>query len=298
MIKQLENQLRNVRNATKENSPLIHCITNPISIHGCANMILAVGARPMMAEHPLEVEDITRTAGALMLNLGNITDARMESMRRSVRVAMECGIPILLDLVGVTCSRIRMELARELIGFGQIQILKGNISELLAIAGQSFHGTGIDAGKEDAMTDENEEERRKKKDLPDVFTTDRQCASGYRSQRSAGRSGTVSDTGKWYHKAVRDHRYRMHGWSAYCRLSGTKRSVYRSRAWHFCHGNRRRTGGTVFERPRKLPDRTAGRSGRDAPGSTGRETSDPRDRSVTYVNSKFKRMGAKKSLLA
>lgn len=158
MIKQLENQLRNVRNATKENSPLIHCITNPISIHGCANMILAVGARPMMAEHPLEVEDITRTAGALMLNLGNITDARMESMRRSARVAMECGIPILLDLVGVTCSRIRMELARELIGFGQIQILKGNISELLAIAGQSFHGTGIDAGKEDAMTDENEEE--------------------------------------------------------------------------------------------------------------------------------------------
>ena len=115
----------------------------------------------MMAEHPLEVEDITRTAGALMLNLGNITDARMESMRRSARVAMECGIPILLDLVGVTCSRIRMELARELIGFGQIQILKGNISELLAIAGQSFHGTGIDAGKEDAMTDENEEERRR-----------------------------------------------------------------------------------------------------------------------------------------
>ena len=54
-----------------------------------------------------------------------------------------------------------MELARELIGFGQIQILKGNISELLAIAGQSFHGTGIDAGKEDAMTDENEEERRR-----------------------------------------------------------------------------------------------------------------------------------------
>ena len=147
--------------ATKENSPLIHCITNPISIHGCANMILAVGARPMMAEHPLEVEDITRTAGALMLNLGNITDARMESMRRSARVAMECGIPILLDLVGVTCSRIRMELARELIGLGRIQILKGNISELLAIAGQSFHGTGIDAGKEDAMTDENEEERRR-----------------------------------------------------------------------------------------------------------------------------------------
>ena len=55
MIKQLENQLKSVRDATKREQPLIHCITNPISIHGCANMILAVGARPMMAEHPMEV---------------------------------------------------------------------------------------------------------------------------------------------------------------------------------------------------------------------------------------------------
>ena len=54
MIKQLENQLKSVRDATKREQPLIHCITNPISIHGCANMILAVGARPMMAEHPME----------------------------------------------------------------------------------------------------------------------------------------------------------------------------------------------------------------------------------------------------
>ena len=87
MIKQLENQLKSVRDATKREQPLIHCITNPISIHGCANMILAVGARPMMAEHPMEVEGITKTAGALMLNLGNITDARIESMKRSAQTA-------------------------------------------------------------------------------------------------------------------------------------------------------------------------------------------------------------------
>ena len=146
MIKQLENQLKSVRDATKRNQPLIHCITNPISIHGCANMILAVGARPMMAEHPLEVEEITKTAGALMLNLGNITDVRIESMKRSAQTAAKEGIPVLLDLVGVSCSKIRMKLAMELIEKGKIQILKGNISELLAIAGQPFHGTGIDAG--------------------------------------------------------------------------------------------------------------------------------------------------------
>ena len=160
MIKQLENQLKSVRDATKREQPLIHCITNPISIHGCANMILAVGARPMMAEHPMEEEGITKTAGALMLNLGNITDARIESMKRSARTAAKEGIPVLLDLVGVSCSKIRMELAMELIEKGKIQILKGNISELLAIAGQPFHGTGIDAGAEDAMTGDNEEERK------------------------------------------------------------------------------------------------------------------------------------------
>ena len=160
MINQLENQLKSVRDATKREQPLIHCITNPISIHGCANMILAVGARPMMAEHPMEVEGITKTAGALMLNLGNITDVRIESMKRSARMAAKEGIPVLLDLVGVSCSKIRMELAMELIEKGKIQILKGNISELLAIAGQPFHGTGIDAGVEDAMNGDNEEERK------------------------------------------------------------------------------------------------------------------------------------------
>ena len=160
MIKQLENQLKSVRDATKREQPLVHCITNPISIHGCANMIIAVGARPMMAEHPMEVEGITKTAGALMLNLGNITDARIESMKRSARTAAKEGIPVLLDLVGVSCSKIRMELAMELIEKGKMQILKGNISELLAIAGQPFHGTGIDAGAEDAMTGDNEEERK------------------------------------------------------------------------------------------------------------------------------------------
>jgi hydroxyethylthiazole kinase 2 len=123
-------------------------------------MILAVGARPMMAEHPLEVEEITKTAGALMLNLGNITDVRIESMKRSAQTAAKEGIPVLLDLVGVSCSKIRMKLAMELIEKGKIQILKGNISELLAIAGQPFHGTGIDAGVEDAMTGDNEEERK------------------------------------------------------------------------------------------------------------------------------------------
>lgn len=151
-------QLHRVRALVREKSPLIHCITNPISIHDCANVILAVGARPIMAEHPGETEEITRVSSALMLNLGNITDARMESMRLSLRMANACGIPVLLDLVGVTCSRLRREYAKELLKTGKFSVLKGNISELLAISGLPYHGTGIDAGAQDAVTDENERE--------------------------------------------------------------------------------------------------------------------------------------------
>ena len=108
-----------------------------------------------MAEHPAEVTDITASAGALMLNLGNITDARIESMKCSMRTAMENKIPVLLDLVGVACSDLRLDLARELLRIGHPAVLKGNMSELLAVSGLPSHAIGIDAGVEDALTEEN-----------------------------------------------------------------------------------------------------------------------------------------------
>lgn len=145
-----------IRKYTKESAPLIHCITNPISIHDCANIILAAGARPIMAEHPAEVEEITEVSSALMLNLGNITDARIESMQRALKTANRKNIPVLLDLVGVTCSSLRREFARKLLADGTFAVIKGNISEILAAADLPFHGTGIDAGSQDAVSKANE----------------------------------------------------------------------------------------------------------------------------------------------
>ena len=65
-------KLNEIRAAVRDRRPLIHCITNPISINQCANAVLAAGARPIMAEHPAEVKEITESADALVLNLGNI----------------------------------------------------------------------------------------------------------------------------------------------------------------------------------------------------------------------------------
>ena len=157
----MRQRILQLRKRIKEEKPLIHCITNPISIHDCANVVLAVGARPIMAEHPAEVTDITASAGALMLNLGNITDARIESMKRSMRTAMENKIPVLLDLVGVACSDLRLDLARELLSIGHPAVLKGNMSELLAVSGLPSHAIGIDAGAQDALTAENMETVRR-----------------------------------------------------------------------------------------------------------------------------------------
>ena len=134
-----------IRGAVRERSSLIHCITNPISINQCANAILAVGGRPIMAEHPREVSEITATAGALMLNLGNITDVRMEAMRLSARTAAEHGTPILLDAVGVACSKLRRDYACGLMEGVTPAVIKGNYSEINALYQESYRASGVDA---------------------------------------------------------------------------------------------------------------------------------------------------------
>ena len=96
-------------------SPLIHCITSPIAINDCANVVLALGAKPIMAEHPEEVEGVTKSACALGVSLANITDARADSMMISGKAALHTGLPSVLDAVGVTCSQFRKALAEQFI---------------------------------------------------------------------------------------------------------------------------------------------------------------------------------------
>lgn len=136
---------RDFLSEVRKQQPLIHCITNPISINQCANAILAVGARPIMAEHPREAAQITRTAQSLMLNLGNITDARMESMGISAAVAGQKGIPILLDAVGIACSSLRRNYLHTLLSEVTPTVIKGNYSEILALHQDHYCSSGVDA---------------------------------------------------------------------------------------------------------------------------------------------------------
>ena len=94
----------------KKERPLIHCITSPIAINDCANAVLAVGASPIMAEHPKEVAEIVRRAKGLSVSLANITDVRAESMGIALEAARESSVKSVIDLVGITCSQFRKEL--------------------------------------------------------------------------------------------------------------------------------------------------------------------------------------------
>ena len=138
-------KLHELRALVQNRHPLIHCITNPISIAQCANAILAIGGRPIMAEHPAEVQEITETADALMLNLGNITDARMHSMKISLLAATQKKIPVICDAVGIACSKFRRDYLEELLESGQPTVIKGNYSEICALHHSAYHSSGVDA---------------------------------------------------------------------------------------------------------------------------------------------------------
>ena len=92
-----------------------------------------------------EVEEITKTADALMLNLGNITDVRMQSMKIAAKTARTNHIPILIDLVGIACSKFRRKYVMELIADTIPSVIKGNYSEIHALYHEEYQASGVDA---------------------------------------------------------------------------------------------------------------------------------------------------------
>ncbi len=151
MVADFNGVLESIRNG----HPLIHNITSPVAINDCANLVLAVGAQPIMAEHPDETAEITRSAKALTVSLANVTDARMASALISGKAALESGIPAVIDAVGVTCSPLRRRLAEKFISECRPAVIKGNYSEIRALAGAAFDPSqGVDSLDDQAFSAE------------------------------------------------------------------------------------------------------------------------------------------------
>lgn len=129
----------------RETKPLVHNITNYVVMNFTANLLLAAGASPVMAHAENEVEEMVSYAKALVLNLGTLDDAWIASMLKAGRKATELGVPIILDPVGAGATQLRTEAARLLLGETRVTLVRGNASEILALAGASAKTKGVDA---------------------------------------------------------------------------------------------------------------------------------------------------------
>lgn len=126
-------------------SPLVHCITNYVTVNDCANVLLACGASPVMADDERETEEIVSIASALVINIGTLNSRTIPSMFKAGRRANELGLPVVLDPVGAGASSLRTATAMELIKEIDFAVIRGNISEITAIAGGESRTRGVDA---------------------------------------------------------------------------------------------------------------------------------------------------------
>lgn len=134
--------------AIHEQRPLVHCITNYVTVNDVANALLALGASPIMADDEAEVQEITAMASALVLNIGTLNARTIPSMIQAAKAANRSGIPVVLDPVGAGVSSLRSETTRLLLDEVQIAIVRGNLSEIAFVAGLHSAGKGVDAGDE------------------------------------------------------------------------------------------------------------------------------------------------------
>lgn len=135
--------------------PLVHNITNYVTVNDVANMLLACGASPIMSDEPGDVADITSICGGLNINIGTLNERTIEGMFAAGRKANELFHPVLLDPVGAGASALRTDTAVRLMEEIKLAVIRGNISEIKTLALGSGTTKGVDADVADAVTEEN-----------------------------------------------------------------------------------------------------------------------------------------------
>ena len=141
--------------SVRENSPLIHNITNYVTVNDVANAILAVGASPIMADEKKEAAEITSICKGLNINIGTLNRNTISSMFAAGKKAQSLNHKILLDPVGAGASTLRTKTALSLINKIKFDVIRGNISEIKTLATGSGKTKGGDANIEDAVSESN-----------------------------------------------------------------------------------------------------------------------------------------------
>ena len=157
LLQKIDENLKKIQ----EKNDLTHCITNSVTINDCANAVLAIGGSPFMAEDVEELEEVVTIADVLVINIGKLSKDQIEAMKISSKTANKTNTPIVLDPVGVGVTELRNKTTLDLINNYDIAAIRGNISEIKAIAklvgvlDESNTAKGVDVNADDIITKEN-----------------------------------------------------------------------------------------------------------------------------------------------
>ena len=125
--------------------PLVHHLTNWVTIYDCANIVKVLGASPVMAHAKEESGDMAKLGSSLVLNIGTLTPDFIESMKVAAKSANKKGIPVILDVCGAGATPFRDEKSFELLDGVRVDVIKGNASEIARIAGENVQTKGVDS---------------------------------------------------------------------------------------------------------------------------------------------------------
>jgi hydroxyethylthiazole kinase len=129
----------------RERKPLVHQITNYVVMNETANATLALGALPVMAHAHEEVAELASVAGALVLNIGTLSEYWIESMLLAAGAANGAGVPVVLDPVGAGATRLRTETAKRILDAREIAVVRGNAAEVATLAGRQAEIRGVES---------------------------------------------------------------------------------------------------------------------------------------------------------
>ncbi|MCI9503506.1 MAG: hydroxyethylthiazole kinase [Hungatella sp.] len=142
----------------RQKSPLVHNITNYVTVNDCANMLLACGGSPIMADDPEDAVEITSICGGLNINIGTLNQRSIPTMFAAGKRANQLGHPVVLDPVGAGASKLRTDTALGLLEQVKFAVIRGNISEIKTLAQGSGTTKGVDADVADQVTEDNLDE--------------------------------------------------------------------------------------------------------------------------------------------
>lgn len=152
-MNQLTMQAAAMLDELRRKTPLVHNMTNYVTVNDCANAVLAIGASPIMADDIGEAGEIASVASALVLNIGTLNERTIASMLSAGRQANASGVPIVFDPMGAGASSLRNETTEQILEQLDIAVIRGNLSEVSFCAGLSVSTKGVDVSQADMDND-------------------------------------------------------------------------------------------------------------------------------------------------